>query len=328
MLQKVTFKNFKALRQAMLPLGPLTLLIGPNGSGKSTALEALLLLSHGGKQTHAHVSSVGTREGVVVSAHWEPPYSGYSLSMEWSASAERGRTWQPPQGSPIAELEAQVRRWRLFALDARAIADAVPTRPDAELAANGAHLAAVLDELQSIAPERMEQLTTEFCRWLPEFDRILVYPFAEGSKAIGLRTREGGHRIAAADLSQGTLIALAILAVAYLPAPPTLVGFEEPDRGLHPRLLRHVRDALYRLAYPADFDEARQPVQVVATTHNPLFLDLFRDHPEEIVLADKHGLDATFRRLMDVPHYDEILDGVHLGDVWYTGVLGGVPVGV
>src|SRR5277367_4307480 len=113
-------------------------------------------------------------------------------------------------------------------------------------------------------------------------------------RAIALRTREGGHVIPARELSQGTLIALALLTVAFLPEPPSIICLEEPDRGLHPRLLRDVRDALYRLAYPDGAHEQREPVQVIATSHNPYFLDLFREHPEEIVISEKVGLNATF----------------------------------
>ncbi|MCX8090560.1 MAG: ATP-binding protein, partial [Verrucomicrobiae bacterium] len=78
-------------------------------------------------------------------------------------------------------------------------------------------------------------------RWIPEFDRILFETPGEGEKAVALRTRAGGHRIKASELSGGTLIALALLTLAYLPEPPSIVCLEEPDRGLHPRLLRDVR---------------------------------------------------------------------------------------
>lgn len=148
-----------------------------------------------------------------------------------------------------------------------------------------------------------------------------------GKRAICLRTSSGEHTIKASDLSQGTLIALALLTLAYLPKPPSLVCLEEPDHSMHPRLLRDVRDALYRLAYPESFGEKREPVQVIATTHNPYFLDLFREHPEEIVFAEKVGLEAKFSRLIDRADLKEILGSAHLGDVWYSGVLGGVPAG-
>jgi predicted ATPase len=116
-----------------------------------------------------------------------------------------------------------------------------------------------------------------------------------------------------------------MLTLAYLPEPPRFVGFEEPDRGIHPRLLRDVRDALYRLSYPQNFGENRPPVQVLATTHSPYFVDLFSDHPEEIVVADKVGHEVRFTRLCDIPNFEEILRDAHLGEAWYTGILGGVP---
>jgi predicted ATPase len=122
-------------------------------------------------------------------------------------------------------------------------------------------------------------------------------------------------------------MALVLLTISSLPEPPSIVCLEEPDRGLHPRLLRDVRDAVYRLAYPEGAHDKREPVQVIATTHNPYFLDLFREHPEEIVIAEKVGLDATFSRLSDRSDLEEILGDAMLSEVWYSGVLGGVPAG-
>jgi predicted ATPase len=148
-----------------------------------------------------------------------------------------------------------------------------------------------------------------------------------GQRSAGYRTANArwGYRIAARELSDGTLLALTLLTIAYSPTPPFLACFEEPDRGIHPRLLRHVQDALYRLAYPEGFGEARSPVQVIVTTHSPYFLDLFQDHPEEVVICSKQGLEANFQRLSELPNVAEIMEGANLGDVWYTGILGGVP---
>ncbi len=118
---------------------------------------------------------------------------------------------------------------------------------------------------------------------------------------------------------------MTILTLAYLPDPPPILCLEEPDHGMHPRLLRDVRDAIYRLCYPENFGEKREPVQVIATTHSPYMLDLFRDHPEEIVICQKTEDNVIFQRLSDLPELDEILRDTHLGDAWYSGILGGVP---
>ena len=191
---------------------------------------------------------------------------------------------------------------------------------------HGSYLGGVVERLRDRNPERFEALNAELGRWLPEFDRFLFDVPSVNQKVFFLRTRDGHHPIPAADLSQGTLFALAMLTLAYLPDPPSLIGLEEPDHGIHPRLLRRVQDALYRLCYPENFGEKREPVQVVATTHSPYFLDLFKDHPEEIVIAHKLEREARFERLSDQPNIEEILSGAPLGDVWYSGILGGVPV--
>jgi predicted ATPase len=118
---------------------------------------------------------------------------------------------------------------------------------------------------------------------------------------------------------------MALLTLAHLPDPPPLIGLEEPDHGIHPRLLRDVKDAIYRLCYPEGCGEKRKPVQVIATTHSPYLLDLFRDHPGEIVIANKVGHEGSFVRLVDIPNYEELIEDAALGEIWYSGILGGVP---
>jgi predicted ATPase len=235
--------------------------------------------------------------------------------------------WVRSRGGETQKVRESLSRIRIFSFDPKAIAQDDVLYPNVELQPSGQYLAVVLDRLRDQHPERFESLNRELNRWLPEFNRILFDTPNQGSRRLVLRTCEGAYKIKAKDLSQGTLIALAVLTLAYLADPPSVVCLEEPDHGLHPRLLRDVRDAIYRLAYPESAGEKRDPVQVVATTHNPYFLDLFREHPEEIVIAEKVGLEAKFSRLSDRSDLNEILGDAHLGDVWYSGVLGGVPAG-
>ena len=149
--------------------------------------------------------------------------------------------------------------------------------------------------------------------------KLLTVHFCYGQASV--------HHIGAADLSAGTLLAVALLTIAYLPDPPRVLGLEEPDRGIHPRLLREVRDALYRLTYPDNFGEQRERVQVIATTHSPYMLDLFRDPPEDVVIAEKLGDNVKFERLTDRPDFEQIMQDTPLGEAWYSGILGGVPAG-
>ena len=333
MIQLIQFQNFKALRDTTLPLGPCTILVGPNGSGKRTVLQALEAVRKPNETTFARVASCdvrGTKDAsVLVKLTWSESPSPITYWYRWNANGE-GRAGGEAPRSPVYEqikagIWAALNRIRVFSLDAQKLAGLAPVQTSIELGSDGTGLAAVLDGMRDEAPEQFKVIENQLGEWLPEFDRILFDRPNQGSKSVALRTREGQHKVPACDLSQGTLIALALLTLAYHPAPPSLIALEEPDRGVHPYLLRHIRDALYRLSHPDSCGEKREPVQVIATTHSPYFLDLFRESPGEIVVANKVGLDVQFQRLTDQPHFQDILGEAALGEAWFSGVLGGVP---
>jgi len=228
----------------------------------------------------------------------------------------------------ILEWSARVKMlsgFRIFALDGQTIAAPVRLEPRMQIGPRGENLAGVLDRLRDEAPEVFRALNDEIRRCLPEFDQILFDTPESGMRAFLLRTHQGGDKIPAENLSQGTLFLIAILTIAYSQEPPPIVCFEDPDRGIHPRLLTEIRDALYRLSHPEAVGEKRQPVQVIVTTHSPYLLDVYRDHPEAIVIAQKTDGDAGFERLADRDELADLLRDTHLGDAWYSGVLGGVP---
>jgi predicted ATPase len=332
MIESVQFKNFKALRDTELPLGQFTLIVGPNGSGKSTALQALKMAGSPSQYNYSQIVTVGLNGAgasmVEITINWR----GKSKTIhQWTPGGTGGVGIVDSQGapSPYNDRQRNLLQWlhgvRIYSLDPKQIAREMSLLPQAELQSDGSHLVIVLDRLRDQYPERFDLLNEALGEWIPEFDRILFETPHEGYRAFLLRTREGHHKIPATELSHGTLLALAMLTLAYLPDPPSMVCLEDPDRGLHPRLLRDVQDALYRLAYPENFGESRKPVQVIATTHSPYFLDLYRDHPEEVVIAEKTEQGTQFKRLSDHPYLDEILRDSHLGEIWYTGILGGVP---
>ena len=341
MLDSITFHNFKVLRNATLPLSPFTLIVGPNGSGKSTALQALLAVKERARQELTGQQPPWPNFGEFVTAGLEVTgRTSVEIRLQWSERYDKVVTtalWHHHHNEPLQHTQSSsgqrsskfskdlLSGIRAYSLDASAIIQPVELKPGVELSPNGRNLVSVMDSLRDKDPERFEALNKEIGQWLPEFDRILFETPKTGQRAFLLRTRKGHHHIPARDLSQGTVLALTILTLAYLPDPPPLIGIEEPERGVHPRLLRNIQTALYRLSYPKQFGEERQPVQVIATTHSPYFLDLYKDHPEEIVIAQKTSDGAAFQRLSDQPHIMDVLDDAPLGEVWYSGILGGVP---
>ncbi|GAB1489045.1 hypothetical protein MASR2M8_14970 [Opitutaceae bacterium] len=332
MIASVAFQKFKALRNAHLNLGPFNLVIGPNGSGKTSLIEALLRLRLLAKlPLRPEVAdSDRTVEGPEIAFRFDPPYDGLEAIMSCVSDlhCDLLQVAPLPKGEGVNDwpgLRSRMLKIRGYVLDHRAIASPSIAKEGAELNVNAGNLAAVLAVRRTQHPEVFARLVTDFVRIAPEFTEIDTQSLGDGRVQFRLKLKDENTWIEPDNVSQGTLYLLAMITLAHDPDPPSIVCIEEIDRGIHPRLLREVRDVLYRLSYPASCGETRSPVQVIATTHSPYLLDLFREHPEEVVISEKHGVAATFSRLTDRPDITAMLEESPLGDMWYSGVLGGVP---
>jgi predicted ATPase len=324
MFKTVAFDNFKALRSATLPLQPFTLLVGPNGSGKSTALQAIRLAAHQHFYESDRIRSlnVSPDASTRVVINWD---NGAKTYAEFARGNFARRHDNLPPGMLPGSLDQLLGNTRFYSFDPAMIARSQTLMPNAVLQPDGGHLAVVLDRLRDSDPERFENLNRDLRDWLPEFDRVLFRTPSEGQREFLLRVAGSKSGITASELSHGTVFALTLLTLSNLLDPPPFLGIEEPERGVHPRMLRRVQDALYRLCYPKKYGDARPPVQVLATTHSPFLLDLYRDYPDQIVIAEKRDGEATLTRLTDKVDVGKLLGEAGLGDLWYSGILGGVP---
>ncbi len=322
----VAFRNFKALRATRLSLLPFNLVIGPNGSGKTSLIDALLRLRTLAKLGPSPAQELPERrDGPELEFHFTPPHDaiGVRLGCVSDVVCDILRT-EPAVAPGWPALQAELGKIRRYALDHEAMARPSARADGDELKANGGNIAAVLTGLRERQPAVFAALTAELVRIMPEFRALELKERGEGMVELALDLAGNGV-VPGTDVSQGTLYLIGMLALAFNPNPPRILCIEEIDRGMHPRMLREIRDALYRLSYPKSAGIDRRHVQVVATTHSPYLIDLFRDHPEEIVLAHKHGRTARFERLTDRPDLPELLREGSLGDMWFSGILGGVP---
>ncbi len=338
MITSVEFKNFRSLRNAVLPLERCTLIVGPNGSGKSTALKGLTLLKNHSVLNYDEVVSVNAiGETVSIAAKIDPNHAGLVRQPGFWRTAwdfpggHRTQTFRKAEWiAPGVQydkkvIEELIEGVRLFSLNPKAIAASGMLTNRPSLSEEGGGLVVILDQLRDKHPERFAALNAALLEWFKEFDQILFDTLENGSRTFLLRLAKEKTAIPATALSDGTLFALTLMTLAYLADPPKVICLEEPDRGIHPRLLRDVQDALYRLSYPENYGEDREPVQVIATTHSPYLLDLFSDNPEQVVIANKTNSGAKFIQLSAQPNIEEILQDSQLGEVWYTGILGGIP---
>ena len=124
---------------------------------------------------------------------------------------------------------------------------------------------------------------------------------------------EGDFVIPATRLSDGTLRYLCLLAILCDPDPPPLICIEEPELGLHPDVLPKLADHLL---------EASKRTQLIVTTHSDVLVDAMSDHPEAVVVCEKHQ-GATEMTRLSADDLKVWLEKYRLGELWIRGELGG-----
>ena len=92
-------------------------------------------------------------------------------------------------------------------------------------------------------------------------------------------------------VSDGVLWLLAFLVLPYQRPLPELLTLDEPERALHPGLVREVLELLR--AMTRGESTGGQPVQVVLATHSPDLLEHVR--PEEVRLLSRDPADGSAR---------------------------------
>ena len=325
MIASIAFRNFKALRSTRVALAPFNLVIGPNGSGKTSLIEAVMRLKTLSKLPLAEGESHQRSGGPEIEFSFAAPHDGITARLGCVSEVVCDTLRVTPVNAPgWPALRAELGGLRSYALQHEALAGAAKRDDGARLSSSGHNLAAVLARLRDTAPAALAGLTAELLRIVPEFAALELTQEGEGQVGFALRLAEGAV-VPAVELSQGTLYLVAVLALAFDPEPPRVLCIEEIDRGFHPRTLREVRDALYRLSHPQAYGLDRRPTQIITTSHSPYFIDLFRDHPDEVIISQKHGRAAVFSRLSDRADLGQLLGEGSLGDMWFSGILGGVP---
>lgn len=199
------------------------------------------------------------REGRGHPLHVEPGLNHSVLSM----------AVYPPHYPHVVALREELRRWAFFYFEPRErMRQANPLKETRHLGLMGEDLAACLNTLQHANPAQFHSIEAGLRMFLPPLSGIQVS--ANQRAEVELSVLEGSTPIPARLLSEGTLRTLGLLTLSGMQDTPTLIGFEEPENGLHPRRIRNVALLLRSLAEGMD-------TQLLATTHSPLLPDCLPD---------------------------------------------------
>ncbi len=190
-------------------------------------------------------------------------------------------------------------------------------RPLTALYPNGENLGTVLHEIltraayKSTSDEIREFLQTAY----PFFDDIFAETAYGASAKVLVRVREKGmdRSMELWDLSDGILRFLCLAAALLNPVPPAFIMVDEPEVGLHPRLLPVVADMI---------KTASERTQVLITTHSPDLLNCFGI--DDIAVMAREGNKITWERPGNRKSLRKMLENVvadSLGDLHRSGEL-------
>lgn len=179
-----------------------------------------------------------------------------------------------------------------------------------QLSITGDNLAQVIRQMEEQEPNQLKQLMDKLAQWIPMLDKIETETGTEGRLLLQLRDHPFKKPIPAQFVSEGTLKMLAYLTVLYSTHTPQLIGLEEPENFLNPRLLRELAETCRAVA--------EQP-QLLVTTHSPFFVNSLQ--PEEVWVLNRNSSGYTqVQRAADILGIPEFMKhGAQLGDLWMEG---------
>lgn len=175
----------------------------------------------------------------------------------------------PPHYPHLAAARRELESWLFFYFEPRErMRAANPVKEVRNIGLMGEELAAFLNTLKATNARQFNGIEKALHTLMPNVDGIEVDVSDLGE--VELRLREGGVAIPARVLSEGTLRMLGLLALAGAAEAPALVGFEEPENGVHPRRIRWIAELLKTQQFLGQ-------TQYIVTTHSPVLADYLAD---------------------------------------------------
>jgi len=310
MLTGVTIKNFRCLRDVTIQLEPLTIVVGPNASGKRTLLKALDPQTRPGSAQDFWHGQPGRCERVFQIADRSP--------IERAAELVKGGTIH--YSGPLDTFACQ-----FLQLDPGSLRKSNVLTDERRLTPDGSNLANVV---ATLSRKQQDQLASEFSRLVPVYGDVDPRPLGNGHHRLLLQDRwQESAWYEPSHVSDGSLIVLALLTLAYQDPAADLIVIEELERSLHPYLIGEILSVLRKMTRG---EVGKKQTQVVIATHSAELLEFAE--PEEVrFLTRTADCGVTVEAApTSAPDWEQVVKDQQgsLGNLWLSGGLGGVPGGL
>lgn len=175
----------------------------------------------------------------------------------------------PPHYPHLAAMRRELSNWFFFYFEPRERMRASSSVKEVRhIGLMGEDLALFLNTLRALDEPQFKAVEKALRMIIPSISSIDVGVNDLGE--VELKLLEGKTPIPSRVLSEGTLRVLGLLAISGAKEPPALLGFEEPENGIHPRRIRMIADLLKSRTSTGD-------TQLIVTTHSPILPDMMSD---------------------------------------------------
>lgn len=213
----------------------------------------------------------------------------------------------------VSALRRFITGWYLSYLTADSTRGIPEAGPQERLSQTGDNLPNVIQYLREQHEGRLREILGVLAQRVPRLDRVDADLMADGRLLLQIKDAPFARPILARWASDGTLKMLAYLVVLFDPDPPPLIGIEEPENHLHPRLLPELAE---------ECRAASERGQLVVTTHSPFFLDAIRPQEVWALYRDQEGYTKA-TKASSIRGIREFVDaGASMGHLWMEGHLG------
>lgn len=228
-------------------------------------------------------------------------------SPEMLAVSTLGQFTRHPR---VSAMRRFITGWYLSYLTADNTRSIPEAGPQERLSARGDNLPNVIQYLKEQHPERLNQIMTALSRRVPRLENVAAELMADGRLLLQFKDAPFERPFLAKFVSDGTLKMLAYLTVLYDPEPPQLVGVEEPENHLHPRLLPELTE---------ECRQASARTQLMVTTHSPFFVNGLKPSELWVLHRDEQGY-AQAKRTSEMQGVEDFMShGAKLGQLWMEG---------
>lgn len=348
--RSITLRNVKQHRELTVDLsGRMIVLVGPNGVGKSTVLKALYAMGHLAEagvtlrfETAVAASllmrgKVDDRDTQLAAVRVWHGRADAPSALELGFDSGRATLLLEDEPSPVAittpedftqldpatlQVGAQARARSKFFRASRsaylqpefsALSRPSPVSSSAigprgeNLASSVAELILRYQETHSIVEQGLRLITPAVSRIGARQVRVSE---PQPTDAFELELRFGDSRVPGQSVSEGTLIALAVLTLVHRSPDVRFILLDDVDRGLHPTaqkvLIEQLRGVL----------RARPELKIICTTHSPYIVSNFEPSEVRVLGRSKATGDTVCKRLDQHPQIDEYKRFLDAGEYW------------